>query len=39
MRSDINELGKDLGLVKLLKQNIQTIQIELDDLKNKINKN
>ena len=39
MKSDINELGKDLGLVKLLKQNIQSIQIELNDLKNKINKN
>ena len=39
MKSDINELWKDLGLVKLLKQNIQSIQIELNDLKNKINKN
>ena len=39
MQSDINELGKDIGLAKLLKQNIQTIELELKELNDKVNQN
>jgi hypothetical protein len=39
MQSDINELGKDIGLAKLLKQNIQTIELKLKELNDKVNQN
>lgn len=39
MVNDINELNKNIGLAKLLKQDIQKLQLELNELKYKINKN
>lgn len=39
MRCDINELGKNLGLVQLFKQDIQMVQNELREIKSKMDEN
>ena len=39
MQNDINELSKNMGLVKMLKENIQSLEFKLKELEEQTNKN